>query len=291
MNRWMINMCVNIFLKNKTLKLLYVGVMTETFNDLKIKILKKKILGNFIIESYANIDRLYRYVHMGFAISAPLISLIDFAVTGEGNATFSASLILSAVVAGMVKIKDHMKFDKIRDIAKHQNLRYEKLYKHIETESIKQQTPEREFIYWINRAYIDIEQMDPELPTKDKAKFLKFLADNNIKWDFDTDKLSDLQQMHQIQNIEPSNQPSTQPLGQSLGYPLRQITALNNTFESNQPLGQPLGQTFSQTLSQQPSQITALNSTFEPSQTLSIDTYNTTDDIKIAIDRLNSLNV
>jgi hypothetical protein len=257
--------------------------MTETFNDLKIKILKKKILGNFIIESYANIDRLYRYVHMGFAISAPLISLIDFAVTGEGNATFSASLILSAVVAGMVKIKDHMKFDKIRDIAKHQNLRYEKLYKHIETESIKQQTPEREFIYWINRAYIDIEQMDPELPTKDKAKFLKFLADNNIKWDFDTDKLSDLQQMHQIQNIEPSKQ----PLGQPLGHPFRQITALNNTFESNQPLGQSI----SQTLSQQPSQITALNSTFEPSQTLSIDTYNTTDDIKIAIDRLNSLNV
>jgi hypothetical protein len=93
--------------------------------------------------------------------------------------------------------------------------------------------------------------------------------------------------MHQIQNIEPSNQSSTQPLGQSL----KQITALNSTFESNQPLGQPLSQTFSQTLSQQPSQITALNSTFEPSQTLSIDTYNTTDDIKIAIDRLNSLNV
>lgn len=229
--------------------------MSETFNDLKIKILKKKILGNFIIESYANIDRLYRYVHMGFAIAAPLISLIDFAVTGEGNTTFSASLILSAVVAGMVKIKDHMKFDKIRDIAKHQNLRYEKLYKHIETESIKQQTPEREFIYWINRAYIDIEQMDSELPTKDKPKFLKFLADNNIKWDFDTDKLSDLQQMHNIQN-----------------------TALNKTFELSQPLSQPLSQTVQ-------------NTTFEPSQTLSIDTYNTTDDIKIAIDRLNSLNV
>lgn len=246
--------------------------MSETFNDLKIKILKKKILGNFIIESYANIDRLYRYVHMGFAISAPLISLIDFAVTGEGNATFSASLILSAVVAGMVKIKDHMKFDKIRDIAKHQNLRYEKLYKHIETESIKQQTPEREFIYWINRAYIDIEQMDTELPTKDKPKFLKFLADNNIKWDFDTDKLSDLQQMHNIQNTVPN-----QPLSQ---------TALNSTFESNQSLSQSLSQPLSQPLSQ-----IAQNTTFEPSQTLSIDTYNTTDDIKIAIDRLNSLNV
>ena len=245
--------------------------MSETFNDLKIKILKKKILGNFIIESYANIDRLYRYVHMGFAISAPLISLIDFAVTGEGNATFSASLILSAVVAGMVKIKDHMKFDKIRDIAKHQNLRYEKLYKHIETESIKQQTPEREFIYWINRAYIDIEQMDTELPTKDKPKFLKFLADNNIKWDFDTDKLSDLQQMHNIQN-----------------------TAPNKTFESNQSLSQSLNQPQQPNLAHQQSQPLsqmAQNTTFEPSQTLSIDTYNTTDDIKIAIDRLNSLNV
>ena len=208
--------------------------MTETFNDLKIKILKKKILSNFIIESYARIDRIYRYVHMGFAITAPLITLLDFAATGDVNATFSTSLVLSAVVAGMVKIKDHMKFDKIRDIAKHQNLRYERLYKHIETESIIQQVPSREFIYWINRAYNDIEQMDPELPTKDKAKFLKFLADNNIKWDFDTDKLTDLQQMQNHIDL----------------------------------LSQP-----------------------QPPQAMTPETYNTTEDIKIAMDRLNSLNV
>ena len=211
--------------------------MTETFNDLKIKILKKKILSNFIIESYARIDRIYRYVHMGLAITAPLITLLDFAATGDVNATFSTSLVLSAVVAGMVKIKDHMKFDKIRDIAKHQNLRYERLYKHIETESIKQQVPSREFIYWINRAYNDIEQMDPELPTKDKAKFLKFLADNNIKWDFDTDKLTDLQQMQN--HIDLLSQPQP-PQAMTLSTP---------------------------------------------------DTYNTTEDIKIAMDRLNSLNV
>lgn len=213
--------------------------MSETFNDLKIKILKKKIMVNFIIEAYANIDRIYRYVHIGFAITAPLITLIDYAVTGDVNATFSTSLVLSAVVAGMVKIKDRMKFDKIRDMAKHQNLRYERLYKHIEIESCKQQVPEPQFIYWMNRAYIDIEQMDPELPTKDKAKFLKFLSDNKIQWDSDIDKLADLQRC-QSNNI-----------------------TTNNT-----------------------------TTTYQPTHDYnSITSYDTNEDIKIAMDRLNTLNV
>jgi len=259
--------------------------MSETFNDLKIKILKKKIRGNFIIESYANIDRLYRYVHMGFAISAPLMTLIDFAATGDVNATFSASLILSAVVAGMVKIKDHMKFDKIRDIAKHQNLRYERLYKHIETESIKQQTPTREFIYWINRAYIDIEQMDPELPTKDKAKFLKFLADNNIKWDFDTDKLFDLQQMrNNIDLLSQTSQPNyTNQTGQTNQANQPNYTTQAMPLSASYETGQS-----NQTLTLSPYESSRTSQTIQP---LTLDTYNTTDDIKISMEILNTLNV
>ena len=156
--------------------------------DIKTKILIKKITVNFIINSYANTSRLYRFIHMGLAITAPLITLIDYAVTGDVNATFSTSLILSAVVAGMVKIKDHLKFDKIGNIAKHQSLRYERLYKHIEAEEARHANSP-DFVYWVTRAFNDISHSDPELPERDREKLNSFLINHKIEIQTDIQRL------------------------------------------------------------------------------------------------------
>jgi hypothetical protein len=194
-------------------------------NDIKTKILIKKITVNFIIDSYANISRWYRYIHMGFAITAPLITLIDYAATGDVNATFSTSLILSAVVAGMVKIKDHMKFDKIRDIAKHQSLRYERLYKHIEAEEAKH-AASPDFLYWITRAFNDISHMDPELPAKDREKLNNFLIAHKIEIQTDIQRLQGAIEAPPATPQE-SGHTGVLPLSESLPYNTRDDIQIN----------------------------------------------------------------
>ena len=300
----MIKIFKKLILKSSFKKFIFLLYIMETFSDLKIKILKKKILANFIIEQYSYIDKLYRYVHMGFAISTPLMTMLDYAATGNVNATFTTSLVLSAVVAGMVKIKEYMKFDKIPDIAKHQSLRYERLYKHIEAEEAKNAL-EREFIYWVNRAIIDIEQMDPELSAKDKQKFLEFLAENNIQWMTDIDNLAKLQKSRSQRSLR-----NLKDMHLDHGAEDLQKDKIHSDLKSNLPGDLPsdlksnLHNTLqsdlkSDLLSDLQSNVSYENHFHDKSNnndeastgdiTANIHKYNTTDDIRITMERLNAL--
>ena len=159
--------------------------------EIKKTILKKKIMLNFIIDSYAWWDRAYRWGHITVATLSPFFGVITIAA--EDSSTMKViTIIVSAVAAGMLKFKEYIKFGELRDTAKQQTVKYSQLFERIEREMIKpdiKKQSEDEFIYWINREFSQVELSDPELSYSDKQKFLALCKLQNIPYDEDLDAL------------------------------------------------------------------------------------------------------
>lgn len=163
--------------------------------DLKKMIVKKKIMLGFMIDDYSLLDRRFRYVHTALATSIPLISFINEMVTGNTDQTAMVTLVLSGIVAGMIKVKDTLKFGKIVVIAQQQTVKYKQLYQRIEREMNKQESKresEESFIYWVNREYNNIEMADPELTHNMKKKFIELCKVKGIPYDEDMEALNNL---------------------------------------------------------------------------------------------------
>lgn len=170
----------------------------QTIRRIKKDILKRKIMLNFIIDSYSWWDRAYRWTHICVATLTPLTSLISITVNESSNRLKATSLVLSCVVAGMVKLKEYIKFSEIRDVAKSQTIKYSQLYERIERESLKpnaNRQPEDQFIYWINREFMNINLIDPELSPSEKTKFLALCRRNNITYNDDVELLHSLMEV------------------------------------------------------------------------------------------------
>lgn len=166
-----------------------------TINNIKKSILKKKILLNIIIDSYSKYDKIFRYCHITIATITPLLLVISKIVQEFTNDDENATLILSSIVAIMIKVKDYLKFDKIKDTAKQQTIKYEQLFQRIEREMMKpvdKRQNEEELIYWINREYSNIEMTDPDISRSIKDKYIHFCKDNNIPYNEDLNVLQEL---------------------------------------------------------------------------------------------------
>ncbi len=168
---------------------------TLAINDTKKTVLRRKVMLNIIIDSYAWYDRIFRYSHMTIALVAPLVSFLDQMINGSVERTSTSVLILSSVVAGMLKLKDYLKFDKLKDQAKQQTIKYQQLYQRIEREvhksdSVRQN--EEDFIAWITRELSIIEVDDPDIPQSLKEKYIKLCKDRGIPYDEDLDALGEL---------------------------------------------------------------------------------------------------
>lgn len=165
----------------------------EAIKDTKKTILKKKIILNIIIENYAWYDRIFRYAHMFIALTTPLISFVDQQVNGDVEKTSTTVVVLSSIVAGMIKLKDYLKFDKLRDQAKQQTVKYQQLYQRIEREmrKVEKQNGE-EFISWITRELSIIEIDDPDLPQNMRKKYVQICQENNIPYNEDLEALGEL---------------------------------------------------------------------------------------------------
>ena len=169
----------------------------QQITDLKKLIVKKKIMLGFMIDDYAWWDRQFRYLHTGLAVIIPLISFTDKMSNGTTERTSVATLMLSSVVAGMIKLKDTLKFGKIVVVAQQQTVKYKQLYQRIEREMNKQankRETEDSFIYWVGREYNNIEMSDPELTHNMKKKFIALCKDKGIPYDEDMDAMSSLLQ-------------------------------------------------------------------------------------------------
>lgn len=167
----------------------------EAINDTKKTILKKKVILNIIIESYSWYDRIFRYSHMTIALVAPLISFLDQMINNTVENTSTAVLVLSSIVAGMIKLKDYLKFDKLKDQAKQQTIKYQQLYQRIEREMRKAESIRQngeEFISWITRELSIIEVDDPDLPQSLKEKYIQLCKARGIPYDEDLEALGEL---------------------------------------------------------------------------------------------------
>lgn len=169
----------------------------QQVKEIKKMIVKKKIMLGFMIDDYSWWDRRFRYLHTGLATIVPLITFVDKVATGSAENTAVTTLVLSSIVAGMIKLKDTLKFGKIVSLAQQQTIKYKQLFQRIEREMYKQDAKrqtEDDFIYWVNREYNNIEMSDPELTHNMKKKFAELCKSKNIPYDEDMDALASLLQ-------------------------------------------------------------------------------------------------
>lgn len=156
----------------------------KCINDIKKTILKKKIKLSFIINNYSLKDKVFKYVHIILAIATPVCALVEELT----NTVQGSTLILSLLVASMIKLRSHLKYSKIHTIAKEQTVKYKQLYDRIESELIKpiaKRQAEDDFIYWIIREHNNIEASDPELTASDTVAFKKICIEKKIPYDED----------------------------------------------------------------------------------------------------------
>jgi hypothetical protein len=151
--------------------------MFEQLQNISKLIIKKKILLNFVITNYTWKDKVFNWVHIILAIVAPILSLSQEKNCNDTQ-SFS-SVVISFIVASLIKIKDYVKYDKIRDTAKKQNILYKELYDKIEFKilSLKKSHDNSEeeilaFFKEVKKEYSTIEKSDPDIKDSDKEKYI-----------------------------------------------------------------------------------------------------------------------
>lgn len=163
--------------------------------NVKTNVLKKKIVLNLMITYFSKYDKVFNYFHMFVALSTPAVAFVDKLVNNSIQQTSTVTLVLSTIVASMIKFKEYLEFDKIKDISKQQTLKYDQLLQHIEREFRKPENNrqlEDEFLYTITREYTNIDLDDPEIPISVKNIYIKFCKSKNIAYDDDIAALDDL---------------------------------------------------------------------------------------------------
>ena len=125
---------------------------------------------SYLIDSYSRYDKIFKYVHMFFAIISPVVSLID----SNMSSISIVPVILSSLVAAMIKLKDYLKYDKIKELSKQQTVKYEQLFQRILRDTLKFNViiPE-DYLYLINKEYNNIEISDPDIPRYIRDKYMK----------------------------------------------------------------------------------------------------------------------
>jgi hypothetical protein len=158
-------------------------------DSMKKLILKKKIILGFMIERYSKFDMGLNLIQWSFVLIVPVLSLIS-EIQVVNFSKFI--LIISTLTAAIIKLKNHLNFDKIVSDCKDQCIKYERLYQQIDSEILKpdvKKQSEDEYIYWLTKDLNIIELGDPDISYIDKQKFIKKCKDANIPYEDDMTNL------------------------------------------------------------------------------------------------------
>lgn len=166
-------------------------------SEIKTQILLKKLFMGFLIKHYSKWDRVYRWLLMLIALLAPSISILNETISEEGRneGLVIASIVLECLVAGLIKLKEFVVFDKIQDSAKAQTIKYRQLYDRIEREMMKKpgdRSPMGEFIYWIQREFDALVLNDPEVNYSDIQEFEGECRTNGFPVESDKARLQEI---------------------------------------------------------------------------------------------------
>jgi hypothetical protein len=96
------------------------------------------------------------------------------------------------VVIGLIKLKESFKYDKYKEAAKEQSIRYSQLYDKIENDFHNEEQTEDNFLYWMSREYGMVEMNDPEVSVTQRRKFEAECARRNIPYEDDVTALQNL---------------------------------------------------------------------------------------------------
>jgi hypothetical protein len=204
---------------------------------------------------------------MTLAISTPIIAFVDQLVNNSIEQTTTTTTVLSTIVAGMIKLKDYLKFDKTKDLAKQQTIKYGQLYARIDREIRKPNESRQnveDFIYWINREFANLEIADPDLPNSLKEQYILLCKENDISYSDDLSILATLNKTTHLQQLAPYTNVQTHEHPIIIQQPIQ--TNREQTHEQTINV-QPL-QTHEQTINVQPLQTHEQPIPLEPLTTL-----------------------
>lgn len=159
--------------------------------SVKKSILKKKIMLGIIIESYTFKNKTYKFFHMLTALATVGSAFADNYTINTGNSS-QITVILGCIAAALIKLKDYLNYDEIKNLAKQQTIKYEQLFQKIDKElrkPVELRQADEEFIYWITNSFEQIEMADPEMPSGLKNKYIEFCKSKGIPYDEDIEAL------------------------------------------------------------------------------------------------------
>lgn len=214
---------------------MWTNIDLSRLNDIKTVILRKKITLNFLIDIYSFRDKLYRYIHNGVSIITTILVIIQSVI--DADAANKIAIALSIIVSAMIKLRDYITYNEVRDLAKAQTIKYTQLYDRIEREIHKDpltRQPYTDFAYWITRELQHIEVMDPELSYNDKKKLVNQFKSLGITYD---DDIHTLMNLMKIQN---TTIPDIDKMRSDLDEKMNQADINNritiNSIELNNPI-------------------------------------------------------
>ncbi len=159
----------------------------EKIRGIQLKILKRKIMLNMLINRYSLKSKLFRWCQKIIASLAVFLGFLQYVFQQleiGGTIAFGATIVYNI----LLHIRDYVTYDRTRDVAKEQNVKYQELYEEIDNECIKnpdQKQREHDFINWINRSYEAIYASDPDLTQTEQLMFEELCKKHNIVVDDD----------------------------------------------------------------------------------------------------------
>jgi hypothetical protein len=158
------------------------------------KILKKKILMDFLIRKYSKWRMVFKYLKYSVAIISPLISTVNGTID-RVQVVEIISIVMTYTILFITGLEEIIGYDSKIEISKTQLTRYDSLLGRIERETNasgeKKQNID-DFNYWISRELAVIENTDPVLTYDDQVGFDAFCKKFNIPNDETLDMLKEL---------------------------------------------------------------------------------------------------
>jgi hypothetical protein len=168
-------------------------VIDPRIKKIKIFILRRKIMLNFLVSLYRKWDRIFKVFQLLAAVAAPSVGLYEQSAGGTGEKTMGvASAVLGFIVTLTVALRKFIVFDELQNTAKEQTIRYSQLLARIDLEGAREESNMDRLLVDILREYSSIRINDPVLSADDREAFQKYCIENRIPPDEDIEQIREL---------------------------------------------------------------------------------------------------
>jgi hypothetical protein len=157
--------------------------LQDEVKRLKISILRQQIKLGFAYTSYSLSDKVYKNFHICAAAIVSILIIVAQSIDANRISGFF-SILLSAIVTFLIKLRDYLRYDQIKDLSKQQIVKYRDLYNRIE-DTLPHITPDKlsEYVQAIRSEFNRISLDDPEFSASINEKYIVYCKQNEIESD------------------------------------------------------------------------------------------------------------